>query len=193
MAHVIQHRHTPEEYLTLERQAEYKSEYLDGQIYAMTGASREHNVITLNTAAELRAQLRGRPCEVYAADMRVKVSETGLYTYPDVVAVCGDRRFEDAHVDTLLNPTVFIEVLSESTEAYDRGRKSAQYRRLESLAEYVLIAQDRMHVECYSRQGEHWVLTEVSEPDGSFTLQSLAGTLRLRDIYERIEFPDAER
>lgn len=193
MAHVIQHRYTPEEYLALERKAEYKSEYLEGQIYAMTGASREHNLIAGNVFREFGTQLRGRPCEVYTSDMRVKVSPTGLYTYPDVVAVCGEPRFEDAHVDTLLNPTLIVEVLSDSTEAYDRGKKSAHYRRLESLAEYVLIAQDRMHVERYARQREQWVLTEVSEPDGVLVLDSLGCTLRLQDIYERIEFPGAAR
>jgi Uma2 family endonuclease len=190
MAHVIQPRYTPEEYLALERAAEHKSEYLDGQIYAMTGASRKHNLIAGNVFRELSTQLRRRPCEVYMSDMRVKVSETGLYTYPDVVAVCGEPRFEGAEVDTLLNPLTIIEVLSESTEAYDRGKKFAHYRRLELLAEYVLIAQDRMHVERYRRQGEQWVLTEVSEPDGLLPLESLGCMLRLQDIYERIEFAE---
>src|SRR5919198_4874617 len=119
--------YTPEEYLALERAARHKSEYVNGRIYALAGASRAHNLIVVNVSAELRAQLRGRPCETYASDMRVKVSQTGLYTYPDVVVVCGEPRFEDAQVDTLLNPTVIIEVLSESTESYDRGEKFAHY------------------------------------------------------------------
>jgi len=130
--------YTPAEYLELERAAERKSEYLDGRIRAMTGASRAHNLIALNIGAELRTQLRGRSCEAYVADMRVKVSSTGLYTYPDVVVACEPIQLEDAYLDTLLNPTVIVEVLSPSTEAYDRGDKLAQYRRLESLRECLL-------------------------------------------------------
>ncbi|MBV9772315.1 MAG: Uma2 family endonuclease, partial [Gemmatimonadetes bacterium] len=110
----------PEEYLAAERTARQRSEYVNGRVYAMAGASREHNLIVGNVFAELRAQLRGRPCEAYVNDLRVKVSRTGLYTYPDVVALCGEPRFEDEHVDTLLNPGVIVEVLSESTEGYDR-------------------------------------------------------------------------
>ena len=112
---------TAEEYLALERKAPYKSEYLKGEVFAMTGASRRHNLISLNIGAELRAQLRQRPCEVYTSDMRVKLGATGLYTYPDVVVVCGEPAFEDAEVDTLLNPILLVEVLSKSTEDYDRG------------------------------------------------------------------------
>jgi Uma2 family endonuclease len=133
-------RLTPEEYLARERQVDTKSEFYDGELFAKAGASRSHNLIVGNVTGELRAQLRGRPCEVYPADMRVKVSETGLYAYPDVVVVCGEPRFEDEHLDTLLNPTVIVDVLSPSTEAYDRGEKFAQYRKLASLREYVLIA-----------------------------------------------------
>src|SRR5206468_6291774 len=120
------------------------SEYINGQIYAMSGASREHNLIVVNLIRELSSQLRGRPCEVYASDMRVKVRPTGMYTYPDVVAVCGEPRFEDEQVDTLVNPAVIVEVLSPSTEAYDRGQKFAHYRKLESLTEYVLVAQNEV-------------------------------------------------
>ncbi len=124
---------TPADYLAAERKSALKSEYINGHVYAMAGASRVHNLIALNTASELRAQLRGRPCEAYVNDMRVKVERTGMYTYPDVIALCEEPRFEDENVDTLLNPTVIIEVLSPSTERYDRGEKFAHYRRLESL------------------------------------------------------------
>jgi Uma2 family endonuclease len=133
---------TAAEYLEIERKAEIKSEYIAGRTYAMSGASRQHNLITANTLSEIHPQLRGRNCEAFVSDMRVKVSPTGMYTYPDDVAVCGEARFEDSHMDTLLNPTVIVEVLSGSTEAYDRGEKFAHYRRLESLREYVLVAQD---------------------------------------------------
>jgi Uma2 family endonuclease len=184
--------HTPEQYLALERKAEVKSEYINGWIYAMAGASREHNLISANILAELHVQLRSRPCETYSSDMRVKVSATRLYTYPDVVVVCGEPRFEDEHVDTLLNPTVLIEVLSPSTEAYDRGDKFAHYRRLESLQEYVLIAQERMRVEHYARQGEQWLLTEFSQPDEQLPLASIGCEIPLREIYARVEFPGQE-
>src|SRR5205085_5334550 len=120
--------YTPEEYLILERQAEYKSEYFNGEIFAMTGASRRHNLVAANVLASLHGQLRKRPCEVYSSDMRVKVSPTGLYTYPDVVVVCNDPLFDDKQKDTLLNPTVLIEVLSKSTASYDRGEKFEHYR-----------------------------------------------------------------
>src|SRR5215510_15498100 len=112
---------TPEEYLALERKAGYKSEYFAGEIFAMSGASEQHNLIVANVVATLHTQFRNRPCKVYASDMRVKVSPTSLYTYPDVVALCSEPRFDDDQKDTLLNPTVIIEVLSPSTEAYDRG------------------------------------------------------------------------
>ena len=145
------HFYTPAEYLALEREADHKSEYLAGEIFALAGASEAHNTITLNFAAALHAQLRGRPCRVFANDLRVRVQASGLYTYPDVLALCGERRFEDAHRDTLLNPTLIGEVLSPSTEAYDRGKQFGHYRRLESLIDYLLIAQDEVRVEHYTR------------------------------------------
>ncbi len=184
-------RYTPAEYLALERKAAYKSEYLNGFIYAMAGATREHNLIAVNLSRELSSALRHRPCEVYAGDMRVRVSDTGLYTYPDVVAVCGGPRFEDGELDTLVNPTVIIEVLSPSTEAEDRGSKFAHYRRLESLREYVLVAQDRMMVERFTRQGEQWVLTEYRRGDESLRLASIECGIPLGEIYAKVMLPDA--
>src|SRR5262249_54874860 len=134
--------YTPEEYLALEEDADFKSEYFGGEIFAMAGASEEHNTITANVVAEVRQQFRGTPCRVYTSDMRVKGEATGLYTYPDVVAACGERRFERRGTDSLLNPTVIFEVLSPTTESYDRGRKFENYRQIESLREYILIAQE---------------------------------------------------
>ena len=182
----------PAEYLTLERAAAYKSEYLAGEIYAMAGSSEAHNTITLNIAGELRIQFRGGPCRVYTNDMRVKVQTTGLYTYPDVVAVCGERRFEDEYRDTLANPTVIFEVLSPSTEGYDRGKKFTLYRRLESLMEYVLVAQDEARVEHYTRQGHDWLLHEAHSLDSTIHLPSLAVALPLAAIYEDIAFPNTQ-
>jgi len=184
-------RYTPQQYLALERRADFKSEYCNGFITAMSGASREHNLIALNLGGEIRSQLKNRPCEVYGSDMRVLVSTTGLYTYPDVVAVCGKPLFEDSEVDTLLNPTLIVEVLSPSTESYDRGRKFGHYRRLESLREYVVVAQDQVLVERYTRQGEEWMLTHLTDLDASLRLASIGCEVSLREIYAKVEFPGA--
>jgi Uma2 family endonuclease len=180
--------YTPEEYLALERAAPYKSEYLAGEIFAMAGAREEHNTIAANIVRQLGNQFQGRPCRVYVSDMRVRVSPAGLYTYPDVVAVCGPREFADAHHDTLINPTVIFEILSPSTEAYDRGEKFAQYWRLASLTDYVLVAQDRVRVEHFTRQGDGWFVTAASALDDALRLASIDAVLPLAAIYENLEF-----
>jgi Uma2 family endonuclease len=181
-------RLSPEDYLAIERSADYKSEYLNGEIFAMVGASEPHNLIVANTIRELGNQLKKRPCKVYPSDMRVKVNPTGLYTYPDVVVVCGPARFDDHHKDTLLNPTAVVEVLSDSTEGYDRGKKFEHYRQIDSLAEYVLITQNRYHVESYRRQPDNsWLLTEINDPEGSIRLSSIDCELALAEIYDKVE------
>jgi Uma2 family endonuclease len=177
---------TPDEYLILERRAETRSEFLNGEMFAMTGASRKHNRIVLNLAFALDSQLKVRGCEVFASDMRVKVSETGLYVYPDVIAVCGEAQFEDAEVDTLLNPKVIVEILSKTTEDYDRGTKFLHYRALPSLAEYLLVAQDRVHVEHYVRQNDSWLLTETDRREDVIELSSVGAWLALADAYDRV-------
>ncbi|MFB3131096.1 MAG: Uma2 family endonuclease [Rhodothermales bacterium] len=180
---------TPEEYLAFEHEAEVKHEYYAGEIFAFAGASRQHNLIVGNVYAGLHAQLRQRPCEVYASDMRVRVSPTGLYTYPDVVAVCEEARLSDEENDTLLNPTVIVEVLSASTAAYDRGEKFEHYRKLESLKEYLVIAQERHHVERHVRQSEgQWLLSETDSVEDVIELPSIACRLAVADIYEKVEF-----
>lgn len=179
---------TAEDYLTIERSAEFKSEYFDGEIFAMSGASEPHNIIVTNTVVELGNQLKKRPCKLYANDMRVKISPTGLYTYPDLVVICGKAQFDDTHFDTLLNPTLIIEVLSDSTEAYDRGRKFEHYRKLESLVEYVLIAQSHPHIESYRRQPNHeWLLAECAGLEGVIRLHSIDCELALAEIYDKVE------
>jgi Uma2 family endonuclease len=184
---------TPEEYLAQERRAAFKTEYYQGETFAMAGASREHNLIVGNVVREVGNGLKGQRCEVYPSDMRVKVSATGLYTYPDVTVVCDTPEFEDEHRDTLLNPTLLVEVLSDSTEAYDRGAKSEQYRKLSSLREYLLIAQDRSHVERYMRQPDGgWLLREVAEPDGVVALGSVPVVLPMSEIYRQVAFSDEE-
>lgn len=179
---------TPAEYLSAERRAEYKSEYINGRVYSLAGASRVHNLIAGNAFGELRTKLRGRGCEVYINDMRVKVDATAMYTYPDLVGLCETPRFEDDEVDTLLNPAVIIEVLSSSTESYDRGGKFAHYRRLESLREYVLVAQDVPRIDHFRRDGDTWVLTEVSGPGSELVISTLGCAINLADIYDRVEF-----
>ncbi|CAK0771343.1 putative restriction endonuclease domain-containing protein [Gammaproteobacteria bacterium] len=177
---------TPQAYLTWERQQDTRHEFVNGEIYAMTGASRPHNIVNGNTFAALHAQMRGRPCEVYSNDMRVKVSETGMYTYPDIVAACGEPLFEDAEVDTLLNPVLIIEILSESTERYDRGAKFLHYRTLPSLQDYVLVAQSECRVEHYARQaGNRWLLMEYQDLGETLSLTSVSCDLPLSGIYER--------
>ncbi len=185
--------YTPEQYLELEREAEYKSEYVDGQIYAMSGASEEHNLIAGNIFGHLWSQFRGRPCRVYMSDMRVKGSPSGMYTYPDVAAVCGGAVFEDGHVDTLTNPMVIVEVLSPSTEAYDRGVKFAHYRDLESLTDYILVSQDRVLVEHFSRQSiksDEWLLKVTGDLGGSLRLPSVGCEIDMAFIYENVSFPE---
>lgn len=190
-----QRKYTPEEYLALERQAEQRSEYYAGEIFAMSGASRRHSLIAGNIFASLHGQLRGRPCEVHMNDMRVKVSPAGLYTYPDVVALCGQPQFDDNQRDTLLNPTVIIEVLSPSTEAYDRGNKATQYRQLPSLCEHLLVSQEQMHVEQYIRQADgQWLFSEVNGQEARLHLPSIQAVLLLAAIYDNVSLdsPDSE-
>lgn len=179
-------RVTPAEYLARERQAHTKSEYLGGCVVAMSGASLPHNRIVFNIAGELHPQLRDSPCEAFVNDMRVKVSETGDYTYPDVVVACGDVQFEDAEVDTLLTPTVIIEVLSPSTEGYDRGTKWASYRQLPTLQEYLLVAQDRPSVEHYVRTDRGWSFDAITDLNATVVLPSIGCELRLCEIYRRV-------
>jgi Uma2 family endonuclease len=188
MSSQTQQHYTPEEYLALERQAQCKSEYYAGEISAMAGASRWHNLIVTNVLRELSLQLKGRPCTTYPSDMRVKVSPTGLYTYPDVTVVCGEAQFEDNQQDTLLNPTLIVEVLSESTEAYDRGGKFAHYRKLASLMEYVLIAQTKPHIEHYVRQPDNrWLLAEADNLPGTLHLPSIDCRLALAEVYDKVD------
>ena len=183
-------RLTPEEYLAIERRAEYKSEYYDGEMFALAGASEKHNLITLNIASTIHAALKEKPCKAYASDMRVRVPVVGLYTYPDIAVVCGKAEFDDAIKDTLLNPVLIIEVLSESTEAYDRGKKFEYYRMIPSLREYVLVAQDRRCVEVFTREDFRWIFTEAGRERDYVELSSIGWTLLLPDVYSKVEFEE---
>ena len=182
---------TPQEYLARERQADFRSEYYRGEMFAMSGASWEHTLIKDSLASEAANQLKSGPCRVLTSDLRVKVQATDLYTYPDMVIVCAEPLFEDDTFDTLLNPRVVVEVLSPSTEKYDRGTKFAQYRQLPSVQEYVLVAQDRPLVERYVRQtDETWVLTAFSDLTQTFAFGAVPVQVPLAEIYRGVAFPE---
>lgn len=191
MSAIPKRKLTPEEYLEIERKAAYKSEYFDGEIFAMAGARRNHNKIATNISGLVWQHLKGRDCESYSNDMRVFIPKTGLYTYPDVVVVCGEPKFQDKVFDTLLNPTLLIEVLSESTESYDRGKKFQHYRSIESLQEYVLVSQDEARIEKYLKQGDgFWVLSEAFELDAKIKLDSIDCELALGEVFDKVNFSD---
>lgn len=179
---------TPEEYITAERKATLKSEYLSGEIVAMSGASNEHNLITMNTANGLYNQLVDQGCRVYVSDMRVGIDSGDSYLYPDVSVVCDRPRFEDDVLDTLLNPIIVIEVLSQSTEAYDRGEKAERYKKLESLKEYILISQDRLNVEHYTVEEGIWSVKELNDLNDTLRLTSVEAELPLQQLYRFIDF-----
>ncbi len=184
-------RFTPEQYLELERKAEHKSEYWNGEIVAMAGASLSHNRITLNIGRKLGNQLDGSPCEPFVNDLRVRVSPT-KYLYPDVAITCGDPVFEDAELDTLLTPQVVVEVLSSSTANDDRGIKFAFYRQIESLTDYVMVSQAEPLVEHYARQdNNHWLLAVLRGMDAVLHLPSIGCELPLSEVYARVVFPPA--
>ena len=180
---------SPEEYLALERRSEYKSEYFAGEIFAMAGASERHVSIVANLMYMLVGQLKDRPCKAYANDLRLKVSPTGLYTYPDILVVCGAPCFADERKDTLLNPMVLMEVLSESTEAYDRGKKFDHYRALTSVSDYLLVSQDQHKIEHFVRQPDNrWLFSAYTTLDDVVDIPSIACALPLRDVYDKVEF-----
>ncbi len=182
---------TPEEYLRFERESETKHEYFGGEIFAMSGAKRNHNVIAWNIGGELRQHLKGKNCEAYPADMRVFVPQTGLYTYPDLVVICGEPQFQDDTFDTLLNPILIIEVLSDTTENYDRGKKFQHYRSIESLQEYVLVSQDEARIEKYVKRGDgFWLLSEAVGLDAEIEFASIVCRIALAEVYDKIDFSD---
>ena len=190
MSSALSARYTPEEYLTRERDAERKSEYLNGFITAMAGTSYVHSIIVSNLSGEIREQLKNGPCDIVTSDLRLLVNATGLYTYPDVTVICGRPIFLDEKFDTLVNPTVVIEILSPSTEAYDRGAKFAHYRQVESLREYVLVSQNRMLVERFTKQGEDWLLTASEGLEGVLELKSVGCKVMLKEIYRKVVFSE---
>jgi Uma2 family endonuclease len=183
---------TPEEYLEIERAADHKSEYYEGEMFAMAGGSLRHAWIIMNIGGELRQQLKGRPYFITASDLRLRVSPTGLYTYPDVVVVCGEPQYAGDQKDTLLNPSVIIEVLSDSTRDYDLGRKCQHYRTLSSLRDYLMVAQDKPHIDHWMRQEENrGILTEYNDLSQSITLPSIECVLALSEVYDKVDWSTA--
>lgn len=185
---------TPEEYLELERAAEFRHEYFNGRMYAMPGGSYRHAVIIANLTGELHSALKKGPCTVASSDLRLRVAEDGLYTYPDVSVVCGKPKFADRRTDTVLNPVLLIEVLSPATEFLDREFKAAQYRSLESLQEYALVSQTEPRVEIFRRQdGGHWLLSEFAGIEAAARFDSVDANVPLKEIYDKISFEPEER
>lgn len=181
-------RYSVDEYLELEQSSEVKHEYFDGEIFAMAGAKWGHNQVAGNCVRELGNRLKDRNCSAVPSDMMV-FCPTGLRTYPDVSIVCEEPRFEDDRELVLLNPLVLVEVVSDSTEAYDRGRKFENYKSIPSLQEYVLIAQDRMHVDHLALQSDNkWLITSYGEKDGPVELPALSCSLSLAEIYANVKF-----
>lgn len=182
---------TASEYLAIERKAELKSEFYNGEMFAMAGASRQHNEIKENLIGELFTRLKGGKCRTYSSDQRVKIDRTGLYTYPDIVIVCSQVEFDPLDPDTLTNPQVVIEVLSKTTESYDRGTKFQHYKRLPSVKEYVLVNQDRVQVDRFVRQqDETWVMTTFDPPENNFTLVTVDVQIPLTDIYRGVKLEE---
>lgn len=180
---------TPEDYLASERQAEAKSEFFDGETFAMAGASREHNQIASNIVRVLGNQFQEKPCTVYSSDMKVKMEEIQKYTYPDVVVSCDQEEYEDENNDVLLNPIAIFEILSDATEAYDRGEKFAHYQLLDSLAEYILISQHFCRVEKFQRRDDNaWIYFAFKEMDDIVKLESVSCELSVSEIYRKVGF-----
>jgi len=194
--------YSAEEYLAIEREAVERHEYLDGEIYAMAGESPEHGAICVNLTGQLYAQLRGSPCQLFSKDMKVRSGPApqrshttkGLFSYPDLIVVCGELKFHDEHRDVLLNPTLIIEVLSPTTEAFDRGEKWLRYQRwLPELSDYVLVSQSMPLIEHFNRQsGGAWLYSFVNELEGSLNLRSIDCSLHLAEVYDRVSFPVEE-
>ena len=183
-----------DEYIAHERQATEKSQFFDGELFAMAGGSHNHSLIGSNLVGESRNVLKPRDCQVHGSDMRV-VCPSGLGTYPDCLIVCGPPEFADTQNDTLTNPTIIFEVLSPSTESFDRGGKFGHYQSLPSLREYVLVSQDRMRIEHFVRQpqADQWLLTVIEGIDADLVLPTIEIRLSLAEIYAKVSFEESER
>ncbi len=191
MSALPKHHWTEAEYLEFERTSESRHEYYRGEIFDMAGAKEAHIIIAANGVTSLNLQLRDHPCRVYQSDLRVQVSEIGFYSYPDIAVICGESQYADDKRDMIVNPILIVEVLSPSTENDDRGEKFRHYRNLESLQEYLLIAQNSHHIERYLRQETgDWLLTDRTGLDKTLDLPSIKCTLALAEVYRKVIFED---
>lgn len=183
--------YTPAEYYALEDAAPYKSDYYEGEIFDMSGGTSTHSLITMNVGGELRQRLKGKPCTAYESNMRLKIEATGLRTYPDVSVYCEALKYdpEDPRQTTALNPSVVVEVLSPTTEAYDRGFKARNYRQVQTLHAYAFVAQDRPHVELHLRQKTgDWAIRDVAGVNAVVRLDAIGVELPLAEVYARVDF-----
>ena len=192
MFHRQEDFYTPEEYLAIEEAAPYRSEYFNGEIFAMSGGSANHNRIARNLVMAMEAAFTGKPCEAFIADMRLLVQKNGLFTYPDVMVVCGGLQFAPSRRDTLTNPVVIMEVLSKSTEGYDRGAKFELYRALDTLHDYLLIDQFKAHIEHFQRLDDgRWLLQEFNQMEAVFHLESIGVEFSVAQIYQKVNWDEA--
>lgn len=183
---------TAAEYLRIERAATYRSEFYRGEMFAMADGSPKHSLIKMNLSGALWSRLRGHRCTAYDSDLRIRCP-TGLYTYPDASVICGELEFDDEHKDTVLNPTLIVEVLSKTTEAYDRGKKFDHYRTIPALREYVLVAQDEPMMQRFLRNEDGtWTLTAVSGMDQVLAFKSIEVELPLAEVFDRVDFTAEE-
>ena len=181
--------YSPEEYLALEEATDYKSEYYQGEIFAMSGGSANHNRIAKNLVIALEVALESKPCETFITDMRLLVKKNGLYTYPDVMVICGQLEFAEGRTDTLTNPIVIVEVLSKSTQDYDRGAKFELYRAIETLQDYVLIDQARVHMEYFRKlEDGRWLLQEFNQLEAILRIEAVGVEIPLSRVYQRVEW-----
>jgi Uma2 family endonuclease len=179
------------EYLEIERTSEEKHEYYKGELFSMAGGKRVHAVIAGNILTKINNQIENKPCIAFGSDMKVQVKSDGLFTYPDISALCGEEKYLDAKEDTLLNPSLIIEVLSESTENYDRGKMFILYRELESLQEYVLVSSEYKKIEIYRRTANNqWLLSDVKE-DEPVVFETIQCSVSLKEIYNKVQFTDS--
>lgn len=182
---------TPEEYLDIERNAECKSEYYNGEMFALAVASYVHNRITRNISKALGLQLKGTKCEEFQSDLKIKEKISGLFTYPDIVVICGEPEFYDEEKDVVVNPTVIMEVLSKSTETYDRGFKFELYRRINTLKDYFMVSQDKISIEYYSRNDDDsWILKEFKDLNQNIEMKSIGCILELKDVYYKVDLKE---
>ncbi|MEW6128263.1 MAG: Uma2 family endonuclease [Acidobacteriota bacterium] len=193
-AKIEQQYYTPQEYLELERKAQDKSEFYFGEIFLMSGGNPEHSLISLNICSELRARLKGKNCRTFESNMKIGVPNSKLFSYPDGSVVCGEPRFRDNQGDVLMNPNLIIEVVSPSTEAFDRGKKFFQYQQIPTFTDYILVSQDEPRLEHYAKQKNGtWVLTMVEGLKGNLTIPALGCKVRLSEVYYQLTFPKNKR